>query len=195
MTMPRTLQLALAITLVTLVVPAGVSSVASSATTSDATVSLLDRPATFGDALPPAVAKGVDPQEVDLASVRLGASRGTEQFYVAKGTRGLCLIRVDDPAAPAYVYTCASTLAAGGVYLAHLDRDSDTMELADIVPDDVTSASIDGKPVAVDNGLLVADDVPIGASVSLVGSRGAQSVPVPVAASPLPTAAAGGPSS
>jgi hypothetical protein len=191
MTMPRTLPLALAITLVTLVVPAGISSVASSAPSSDATVSLLDRPAAFGDSLPPAVAKGIDPQEVSLASVRLGATHGTQQFFVAKGTRGICLIRVDDPAAPEYVYTCASTLASGGVYLAHLDRDSGTMQLADVVPDGVTGASIDGRSVAIQNGLLVADDVPLGASVSLVGSQGTQSVPVPSAATPLSAIADG----
>lgn len=177
--MPRTLALALALSLTALVAPASISTVADSASSSNATVSLLDRPEAFGDSLPPAVANGVDPREVDLSSVRLGARDGSEQFFVSKGTRGLCLIRVDDPAAPAFTYTCASTLAAGGVYLAELDRANGTMQLADVVPDDVTQASIDGKVVAIANGVLVADDVPIGASVKLVSPSGSQTVPLP----------------
>jgi hypothetical protein len=186
MTMQRTLALALTLTAVALVVPAGISSIASSAPSSSATIALLERPAAFGDSLPPAVAKGIDPAEVDLSSARLAASDGSQQFYVAKGTRGLCLIRVDDPAAPAFTYTCASTLADGGVYLDSLDRANGSMQLADVVPDGVARASIDGKVVPVSNGILVADGVSLGASVTLLGSSGSQPVPTPAATSAPP---------
>ncbi len=184
--MQRTLALALALTLAALVVPAGVSNIASSASSSSATIALLQRPQAFGDSLPPAVAKGIDPGEVDLSTVRLGVSDGSQQFYVAKGTRGLCLIRVDDPAAPAFTYTCASTLANGGVYLDSLDRASGSMQLADVVPDGVTGASIDGKVVPIMNGVLVADGVTLGASVSLLSPSGSQPVPTPAATSAPP---------
>jgi hypothetical protein len=190
MTMPRTLALALVLTLAALVVPAGISNVADSATSSNASISLLDRPAAFGDSLPPSVAQGLDSREVDLSSVRFGGSDGSEQFFVAKGTRGLCLIRVDDPSAPAFTYTCASTLSSGGVYLAQLDRSSGTMQLADVVPDDVTQASIGGRTVGISNGVLVADDVPLGASVELVSPSGSQIVPLPTSASTQPAIAA-----
>ena len=174
------------LTAAALVVPAGISGVASSAPSSNATIALLERPAAFGDSLPPAVAKGIDPGEVDLSSVRLGASDGSQQFYVAKGTRGVCLIRVDDPAAPAFTYTCASTLANGGVYLDTLDRANGSMQLADVVPDGVTGASIDGKVVPISNGVLVADGVSLGASVTLLGASGSQPVPTPADTSAPP---------
>lgn len=184
--MQRTLALALTLTAVALVVPAGISNIASSAPSSNATIALLERPAAVGDSLPPAVAKGIDPAEVDLSSARLGATNGSQQFYVAKGTRGLCLIRVDDPAAPAFTYTCASTLANGGVYLDTLDRGSGSMQLADVVPDGVTGASIDGKVVPISNGILVADGVSLGASVTLLGANGSQPVPTPADTSAPP---------
>jgi hypothetical protein len=87
--MRRTLALAVALSLMALVVPAGVSTVADSASSSNAPMSLLDGPRAFGDSLPPAVANGLDPHEVDLSSVRLGARDGSELFFVSKGTRGL----------------------------------------------------------------------------------------------------------
>ena len=98
MNMQRTLALAAAITLAALLLPAAMSSSARSAASSPARIALLDRPAGFGDQLPPAVAKLVDAKEVDASTVRFGArSDGSAQYYVAQGTRGLCLIRVDDP--------------------------------------------------------------------------------------------------
>ena len=118
--------------------------------------------------------------------MRLGASTGPLQFFVARGKRGLCLIRVDDPVAPAFATTCASTLITGGVYLASLDRSAGTMRIADIVPDDVTRASIDGTLVGVANNLLVSGDIPIGASIDLIGAGGQQHVPVSPSASAIP---------
>jgi hypothetical protein len=188
MNMHRTLALAATISAAALLLPAGISSTAGSATSSSARIALLDRPAGPADQLPPAVAKAVNTREVDVSTVRLGATSGSSQFYVAQGTRGVCLIRVDDPVAPAFSTTCASTLIAGGVYLASLDRIAGTMQVADVVPDDVTSASVDGKAVAVSGNVLVTADVPIGASVSVTSkSAGTQPVMLPSAtASQLP---------
>ena len=185
--MHRTLAAASVLTIAALLLPAAVSSTASSAPVSNATVALLERPAGLADQLPPAVAKLVDAKEVDVSTVRLGATVGSQQFFVAQGARGLCLIRVDDPAEPAFTTTCASTLIAGGVYLASLDRSAGTMQLADVVPDDVTRASVAGKAVGVSNNLLVTGDIPIGASVSVIGASGPQQVPVGSSASTLST--------
>lgn len=186
--MHRTLALAGTLSAAALLLPAGISSTAGSATSSSARLALLDRAAGADDQLPPAVAKQVNPKEVDLSTVRLGATSGSSQFFVAQGTRGVCLIRVDDPVAPAFTTTCASTLISGGVYLATVDRAAGTMQIADVVPDDVTAATVDGAPVPVSDNLLVTGDVPIDASVDLVGKSGTQ--PVPVAPAPaLPVAA------
>jgi hypothetical protein len=189
MNMQRTLALATAITLAALLLPAAVSSTASSATSSQVRIALLDRPATFGDQLPPAVSKLVDTKEVDVSTVRFGgrSGDGSAQYYVAQGTRGLCLIRVDDPAQPNFTTTCASTLIAGGVYLGTLDRQAGTMEIADIVPNDVTTATINGKQVPVSNNLLVTGAIPLDSSISVVGASGAQQVPIVVSGSVLPT--------
>ena len=176
--MHRTLAVAAVATLATLLPAAGVSSSPSSAAGSDAGIALLDRPARAGDQLPPAVAKGIDRDEVDVSTIRLGAASGSLQFFVARGKRGLCLIRVDDPVTPAFTTTCASTLIAGGVYLASLDREAGTMQIADILPDDATRAWVDGKPVGVANNLLVTGDIPIGASIEVIGSGGDQHLPV-----------------
>jgi hypothetical protein len=177
--MHRTLALVGALSLGVLLVPTAASPLAQSASSSDARVSLLDRPAAFADNLPPAVAKQIDPQEVDLSTARLATTDGSSQIFVAQGKRGLCLIRIDDPTTSGFAYTCASTLAAGGVYLAHVDRTIGTMQLADIVPDSVTSATIDGKPAGIAGNVLVADNVPIDATVTLVGTSGKQNVPLP----------------
>jgi hypothetical protein len=188
MNMHRTLAFAATISAAALLLPAGISSTAGSATSSSARIALLDRPAGPDDQLPPAVAKAVNAKEVDVSTVRLGATSGSSRFYVAQGTRGVCLIRVDDPVAPAFSTTCASTLISGGVYLASLDRTAGTMQVADVVPDDVTSATVDGTPVPVSGNLLVTGDVRIGASVSVVSkSSGTQPVLVtPAATSELP---------
>jgi hypothetical protein len=174
----RTLAAAAAATLGALLLAADVSSSPGSAAGSDPGIALLERPARAADQLPPAVAKGIDANEVDVSTVRLGATYESLQFFVARGKRGLCLIRVDDPVAPAFTTTCASTLLAGGVYLASLDRTAGTMQIADILPDDVSGASVDGKPVAVTNNLLVAGDIPIGASIDVIGPGGEQHVPI-----------------
>jgi hypothetical protein len=166
---------------------AGVSFSSGSGGGSDAPLAVLDRPARAVDELPPAVAQAIDADEVYVSTVRLGASKGSLQFFVARGTRGLCLIRVDDPIAPLFTTTCASTLVAGGVYLASLDRTAGTMQIADIVPDDVSGASIDGTLVSVANNLLVSGDIPIGASIDLIGSGGEQHVPVSPSASAIPS--------
>jgi hypothetical protein len=184
--MQRTLALAAAITLAALLLPAAISSSARSAASSQARIALLERPAGFGDQLPAAVAKLVDVKEVDASTVRLGATTDSAQYFVAHGTRGLCLIRVDDPIQPNFTTTCAGTLIAGGVFLGTLDRAAGSMEVADIVPDDVTRATVGGKSVSVANNLLVTGDIPIGASVSVIGSAGAQRVPLAVGALPLP---------
>ena len=190
--MHRTLALAGTISVAALLLPAGISSTAGSATSSSARIALLDRAAVAGDQLPPAVAKLVNTNEVDVSTVRLGATSGTSRFYVANGTRGVCLIRVDDPLVPAFTTTCASTLISGGVYLASLDRAAGTMQIADVVPDDVSSASINGASIPVSGNVLVTGNVPIGASVNLIGKSGSQLVPVPVeAASSLPAPSAG----
>jgi hypothetical protein len=178
MHMHRTVTLAGVATLATLLPASGVSSSPSSAAGPDAGIALLNRPPRAVDQLPPAVAKGIDANEVDVSSVRLGATSGSLQFFVARGKRGLCLIRVDDPIAPAFTTTCASTLIDGGVYLASLDRTAGTMQVADVLPDDVSSASVDGKPVAVANNLLVTGDIPIGASIDVIGAAGEQHVPI-----------------
>jgi hypothetical protein len=192
MNMHRTLALAGTLSAAALLLPAGISSTAGSATSSSARLALLDRAPGPGDQLPPAVAKLVNTNEVDLSTVRLGATSGSSQFYVADGARGVCLIRVDDPAAPAFSTTCASTLISGGVYLASLDRAAGTMQIADVVPDDVSSASIDGTAVPVSGNVLVTGHVPIGASVNVIGKNGPQPVPVPAqAASDLPAASSG----
>ena len=187
--MQRTLALVAAIALAALLLPAAISSSARSAASSPARIALLDRPAGFGDQLPPAVAKRVDTREVDASTIRFGARSGdgSAQYYVAQGARGLCLIRVEDPLAPSFTTTCASTLIAGGVYLGTLDRQAGTMEVADIVPDDVTSASVDGKQLAVSNNLLVTGEIPLGSSISVIGASGAQRVPIVVRGSVLPT--------
>jgi hypothetical protein len=182
----RTLAVAAVVILAALLPAAGVSFSPGSAGGSDPGIALLDRPALAVDQLPPAVAKAIDADEVDVSTVRLGASKGSLQFFVARGKRGLCLIRVDDPIAPAFTTTCASTLIAGGVYLASLDRTAGTMQIADIVPDDVSRASIDGTLVSVTNNLLVTGDIPIGASIELIGSAGEQQVPVRSSTSVIP---------
>jgi hypothetical protein len=178
MHMHRTVTLVGVATLATLLPASHVSSSPSSAAGSDPAIALLDRPARAVDQLPPAVANGIDANEVDVSSVRLGATSGSLQFFVARGKRGLCLIRVDDPIAPAFTTTCASTLITGGVYLASLDRAAGTMQVADVLPDDVASASVGGKPVAVANNLLVTGDIPIGASIDVIGATGEQHVPI-----------------
>jgi hypothetical protein len=178
--MQRTLALAAAITLAALLLPAAISSSARSAASSQARIALLERPAGFGDQLPPAVAKLVDVQEVDASTVRLGATTDSAQYFVAQGTRGLCLIRVDDPVQPNFTTTCASTLIAGGVYLGTLDRAAGSMQVADIVPDDVTGASVDGSPAPVANNMLVTGDVPLAASVRVTAAAGAQRVPITI---------------
>jgi hypothetical protein len=188
MTMHRTLALVGALSLGVLLIPAEASPLAESASRSDASVSLLDRPAAFADVLPPAVAKQIDPAEVDLASVRLATTDNSAQIFVAQGKRGLCLIRVDDPTAGGFAYTCSSTVAAGGVYLEHIDRTAGTMQLTDIVPDSVTRATIDGKPAEVAGNVLVADNVPLGASVTLAGTDGIQNLPMPAQGTAVPQA-------
>ncbi len=187
MNMQRTLALVVASAGGALLLPAGVSSSARSAASSRASIALLDRPAGAGDRLPAVVAKLVDSKEVDASTVRLGATSGSVQYFVAQGARGVCLIRVDDPVAPLFTTTCASTLIAGGVYLGTLDRAAGTMQLADVVPDDVTRATVDGEVVPVANNLLVTGDIPLDASVSVIGAAGAQRVPVSVSPSALPT--------
>jgi hypothetical protein len=187
MNMQRTLALVAAITLAALLLPATITSSARSAASSQVRIALLERPAGFGDQLPPAVARLVNVKEVDSSTVRLGATTDSAQYFVAQGTRGLCLIRVDDPVQPNFTTTCASTLIAGGVYLGTLDRAAGSMEIADVVPDDVTRATVDGKSVSVANNLLVTGDIPLDASVSVIGSAGAQRVPITVSALPLPT--------
>jgi len=52
------------------------------------------------------------------------------------------------------------------------------MQIADILPDDATRAWVDGKPVGVANNLLVTGDIPIGASIEVIGSGGDQHLPV-----------------
>ena len=52
---------------------------------------------------------------------------------------------------------------------------------ADIVPDDVTRATVDGTPVGVENNLLVTGDIPLGATVEVIGSAGPQRVPLTAA--------------
>lgn len=167
-----------------LVLPAGISSPAGSASRSVAKISLLDRAATPADALPAPVARLVDAKEVDGATVRLGATTLSAQFFVAQGTRGICLIRVDDPVAPVFTTTCASTLISGGVFLASIDRAQKTMQVADVVPDDVTSAIVGGSTTPVRGNLLVTSEIPLGSSISVVGASGAQ--PVPLGTSALP---------
>jgi hypothetical protein len=189
MNMQRMLALVVAGTGAALLLPAGVSPSARSATSARASLALLERPAGFTDRLPAAVAKLVDVQEVDTSTIRLGATSGSVQYFVAQGARGLCLIRVDDPVGPVFTTTCASTLIAGGVYLGTLDRAAGTMQIADIVPDDVASASVDGKTVPVANNLLVTGDIPLGAPVSVRGAAGVQRVPITVGPAPLPAQA------
>ena len=60
------------------------------------------------------------------------------------------------------------------------------MQLADVVPDGVTGASIDGKVVPFSNGILVAHGVSLGASVTLLGANGSQPVPTPADTSAPP---------
>jgi hypothetical protein len=184
--MHRTLALFSLLALTTLLLPAGISPSARSAAGSTPRIALLERPARASDQLPPAVARAVDSAEVDVSTTRLGATSGSAQFFVAQGRRGICLIRVDDPAGPAFAWTCSSTLIAGGVYLASLDRNAGTMQVADVVPDDVKQATVDGAAVGVSNNVLVTEDVPINASVDVVGAAGAQRVPIPPRASVLP---------
>jgi hypothetical protein len=187
MNMHRTLAVAGVLTTTALLLPAAISSSASSSSRSDARVALLERAAGPADALPPAVAKLIDAKEVDLSSTRLAGTRGTLQFFVAQGARGVCLIRVDDPRAPIYSATCASTLAAGGVYLASLDRAKGTMQLADVVPDDVTHASVEGTRIGAENNLVVTGEIAIGSAVDVVGPAGSERVPVAASASAIPT--------
>ena len=184
MTMHRTVAVAGVLTLSALLLPTAISSPARSATSADARVALLDRPARPADSVPAAVAAQIDAKEIDLSSSRLAAVRGTRQYYVARGARGLCLIQVDE--GPAYAATCASTLVAGGVYLATLDRQKGTMQLADVVPDDVTQASVAGAAVAAANNLVLADDVPIGAPVTVDAPTGSVAVPIGTGASVQP---------
>jgi hypothetical protein len=186
MNIQRTFGLVAAITCAALLLPAGISSSATSATSSRVSIALLDRPAGFGDQLPPAVARLVDVKEVDTSTIRLGATSGSVQYFVAQGARGLCLIRVDDPVGPLFTTTCASTLIAGGVYLGTLDRAAGSMQIADVVPDDVTSAIVDGTPVKVSNNLLVTGEIPLGASISVIGAAGAQRVPIAVSPTTIP---------
>jgi hypothetical protein len=186
--MHRTLALAALLTLAALLLPAGISSSARSAAGSKVSIALLDRPAVASDQLPPAVAKSINTTEVDISTTRLAAANGSLQYFVAQGRRGICLIRVEDQAAPAFATTCASTLIAGGVYLASLDRAAGTMQVADVVPDDVQRATVDGASVGVANNLVVTGDVPIRASLAVVGASGAtQRVPITLSASVLPT--------
>jgi hypothetical protein len=187
MIMYRKLTVATALTLASLAVPAALSSPAGSASRSEADIALLQRPAVASDQLPPAVAKLVDTAEVDTTTVRLGAKAGTRQIFVAQGTRGLCLIQVDDPTGPAFVTTCASTLIAGGVYLASFDRAAGSMHVVDVVPDDVTSASVNGKVVPVSGNVLVTGSIPIGSTVELIGANGSQRIPI-ATGSPQPAA-------
>jgi hypothetical protein len=186
MNMQRVLALVVASSGAALLLPAGVSSSARSATSSRPSIALLERPAGFADRLPPAVASLVDVQEVDTSTIRLGATSGSVQYFVAQGTRGLCLIRVDDPVGPVFTTTCAGTLIAGGVYLGSLDRAAATMQIADIVPDDVTSATVDGSPAPVANNMLVTGDIPLAASVSVTGAAGTQRVPITISPSTPP---------
>jgi hypothetical protein len=186
MNMHRTLVVAGVLTSAALLLPAAISSTATSSPTSSASVALLERAATPADTLPAAVAKMIDAKEVDLSTTRLAAKTGTVQYFVAQGARGICLIRIDDPDAPVYGATCSSTLIAGGVYLASLDRQKGTMQLADVVPDDVTHASVEGAHVGASNNLVVTGDIPIGASIDVVSAAGAQHVPIRV--SPLAVA-------
>jgi hypothetical protein len=187
LTMHRTLALAALLSLAALLLPAGISSSARSAAGSKVSIALLDRSAVASDQLPPAVARAIDTTEVDTSTTRLGATSGSVQYFVAQGRRGICLIRVDDPVAPAFAATCASTLIAGGVYLASLDRAAGTMQVADVVPDDVKQATVDGAGVGVTNNLVVTGDVPLQASLAVIGATGAaQRVPITISASVLP---------
>jgi hypothetical protein len=186
MNMHRTLALAALLALTALLLPAGISSSARSAAGSNPRIALLERPARASDQLPAAVFKAVDTADVDISTTRLGATIGSVQYFVAQGKRGICLIRVDDPAGPTFATTCASTLISGGVYLASLDRNAGTMQVADVVPDDVKQAAVGGAAVGVSNNLLVTGDVPISASVDVVGAAGVQHVPIPRSTSVLP---------
>jgi hypothetical protein len=187
MNMHRTVAAAGVLTLTALLLPAAISSTAGSSPSANARIAVLERPAGPADALPPDVAKQIDAKEVDLSTTRLAATSGMVQYFVAQGTRGVCLIRVDGSTGPAYVATCASTLIAGGVYLASLDRQKGTMQLADVVPDDVTHASVAGSKVGAQNNLVLTGEVPIGTSVDVVGAAGPLHVPIAVSASALPT--------
>jgi hypothetical protein len=109
MNIQRTFTLVVAMTCAALLLPAGISSSASSSASSRVSIALLDRPAAFGDQLPPAVAKLVDVKEVDASTTGLGATRGSVQYFVAQRARGLCLIRIDDPVGPVFTTTCASS--------------------------------------------------------------------------------------
>ena len=181
--MHRTAALTALLTLSALLLPSAISSPARSATSGDGRIALLDRPAVPSDSVPPAVAAVIDAKEVDLSSSRLADERGGRQYFVARGARGLCLIRVD--AVAGYAASCASTLIAGGVYLASLDRQKGTMEVADVVPDDVTHASVAGSPTAAANNLVVVEDIPIGTAVDVEGPNGAVRVPI-AARTPVP---------
>jgi hypothetical protein len=187
MNMHRTVAVAGVLTLSALLLPAAISSTAGSSARSTASVALLERPAGPADALPPEIASQIDAKEVDLSTTRLAAASGTLQYFVAQGARGICLIRVDSSNGPAYAATCASTLIAGGVYLASLDRQKGTMEVADVVPDDVTHAAVAGSKVGAQNNLVVTGEIPIGTPVAVVGVAGALRVPIAVSAGVLPT--------
>lgn len=186
MNMHRTVAASGVLALSTLLLPATISSTASSASRATARIALLERPATAADSLPPSVAKAIDTDEVDISTTRLAATRGSLQFFVAQGARGVCLIRVDGSDGFSYGATCASTLIAGGVYLASLDRQKGTMQLADVVPDDVTHASVAGATIGAQNNLVVTGDVPLGTPVAVVGASGTLRVPVAFRASVLP---------
>jgi hypothetical protein len=167
-----------------LVLAATAVGVSRSTAGSSVSIAPLERPAVASDELPAAVAKGINTTEVDISTTRLGATNGSVQYFVAQGRRGICLIRVDDPAAPVFATTCASTLLAGGVYLASLDRAAGTMQVADVVPDGVQQATVDGAGAGVANNLLVTGNVPMHASLAVIGPAGAaQRVPIAVGAS------------
>jgi hypothetical protein len=184
--MHRTAAVAGVLTLSALLLPAAISSSAGSSTRANESIAVLERPAGPADSLPPEVARQIDAKEVDLSTTRLAATSGVVQYFVAQGTRGICLIRLDGSNGPAYVATCANTLIAGGVFLASLDRQKGTMQVADVVPDDVTHARVAGSKVGAQNNLVLTGEVPLGASIEVVGSAGPLRVPIAVSASPLP---------
>jgi hypothetical protein len=77
-------------------------------------------------------------------------------------------------------------LIAGGVYLGTLDRAAGTLQIADVVLDDVTSTTVDGTPSKASNNLLVTGDIPLGAAISVIRAAGAQRVPIAASPTAIP---------